>query len=100
MESLLESVYPVHRLDANTEGLVLFARTEEAAARYEQLFYTHELRKIYHAVVRGAPKSAGRLVHWVKKDAEESFVRVCREDEPGAQRCELSYRVSSKATGK
>lgn len=100
LESLLESVYPVHRLDANTEGLVLFARTEEAAARYEQLFYTHELRKIYHAVVRGAPKSAGRLVHWVKKDAEESFVRVCREDEPGAQRCELSYHVLESDGGK
>lgn len=93
LESLFESVYPVHRLDANTEGLVLFARTEEASARYERLFYTHTLRKIYQAVVRGVPKDEGRLVHWVRKDAEESFVRVCGENEPDAQRCELRYRV-------
>jgi len=93
LESLFESVYPVHRLDANTEGLVLFARTEESAAKYEMLFYTHELRKIYHAVVRGVPKSEGHLVHWVQKDADDSFVRLCREGDAGAQRCELEYRV-------
>ncbi|MCE5187714.1 MAG: RNA pseudouridine synthase [Eubacteriales bacterium] len=93
LESLFESVYPVHRLDANTEGLVLFARTEEAAARYEELFFAHNLRKIYHAVVRGVPDKTGRLVHWVVKNAEDSFVRLCREGEPEALRCELSYRV-------
>jgi len=93
LESLFESVYPVHRLDANTEGIVLFARTEESAERYEQLFYTHDLRKIYHAVVRGVPKQEDRLVHWVKKDADESYVRICREGDAGTQRCELSYRV-------
>ena len=93
LESLFESVYPVHRLDANTEGIVLFARTEEAANRYEQLFYTHELRKIYLAVVRGVPKSEGRLVHWVQKSADDSFVRLCREGDAGALRCELEFRV-------
>ena len=95
LESLFECVYPVHRLDANTQGLVLFARTEEAASKYEQLFFTHELRKIYHAVVRGVPKQEGRLVHWVQKDADDSFVRLCREGEPGALRCELAFRVLS-----
>ncbi len=93
LESLLENVYPVHRLDANTEGIVLFARTEEAAEEYERLFFSHELRKIYHAVVRGAPKGADHLVQWVQKDADESFVRLCREGDTGALRCELSYRV-------
>ena len=93
LESLLENVYPVHRLDANTEGIVLFARTEEAAEEYERLFFSHELRKIYHAVVRGVPKSEGRLVHWVQKDADDSYVRLCREGDAGALRCELSFRV-------
>ncbi len=93
LESLFASVYPVHRLDANTEGIVLFARTEEAAQRYEQLFYTHDLRKIYRAVVRGVPEQEGLLVHWVQKNGDESFVRLCREGDAGAQRCELSYRV-------
>ena len=93
LDSLFEGVYPVHRLDANTEGLVLFARTEESAARYEELFFTHTLRKIYHAVICGVPEPSGRLVHWVVKNADDSFVRLCREGEPGALRCELSYRL-------
>ncbi len=93
LESLFDPVFPVHRLDANTEGLVLFARNERAAARYEDLFYRHDLKKTYHAVVRGVPEREGDLVHWVKKDADESFVRLCRESDPGALRCELRYRV-------
>ncbi len=93
LDSLFDGVYPVHRLDANTEGLVLFARTEEAAARYEELFFTHTLRKIYHAVVCGVPEPSGRLVHWVVKNADDSFVQLCREGEPGALRCELSFRL-------
>ncbi|HRX58018.1 MAG TPA: RNA pseudouridine synthase [Eubacteriales bacterium] len=100
LESLFEVVYPVHRLDANTEGIVLFARTQEAAARYETLFYRHELRKIYHAVVRGVPQERGSFVHWLKKDADESFMTVCRQGEPGAQRAELNYRVLKSGGGK
>jgi len=93
LESLFDPVFSVHRLDANTEGLILFARSETAAARYEELFYRHELKKIYHALVKGVPENEARLVHWVKKDADESFVRVCRESDPGATRCELRYRL-------
>ncbi len=93
LESLFETVFPVHRLDANTEGIVLFARTEEAAERYEKLFYTHDLRKIYRAVVRGVPEQKDHLVHWVQKDGDDSFVRLCREGDAGAQRCEMSYHV-------
>lgn len=93
LASLFPAVYPVHRLDANTEGLVLFARTEAAAARYEKLFYRHELKKIYHAIVRGAPEPSGALVHWVQKDDQRAFVRVCSTADEGAMRCELNYRV-------
>jgi 23S rRNA pseudouridine1911/1915/1917 synthase len=83
----------VHRLDANTEGIVVFARNEGTAARYEALFFRHELKKTYHAIVRGTPPKSGRLVNWVKKDAEESFVSICGENDPDALRCELTYRV-------
>jgi len=93
LTSLFPAVYPVHRLDANTEGLVLFARTEAAAARYEKLFYRHELTKLYHAIVRGVPEPSGTLVHWVRKDEQRAFVRVCSAGDEGAMRCELNYRV-------
>lgn len=94
LASLFGAAYPVHRLDANTEGVVLFARSEAAQKRYAEMFRKHELRKIYHCVVCGAPpKNADRLVHWLKKDADAARVSLCSESDAGAQRCELSYRV-------
>lgn len=42
-------IYLVHRLDTPTSGVVLFARTHEAAARFSQLFATSAIRKIYVA---------------------------------------------------
>ncbi len=86
-------LYAVHRLDANTEGLVVFARTQRARTRLEKLFYTHALTKLYHAVVRGTPPGSGTLVHWIVKDGDGAQVRLCRERDAGALRCELAYRT-------
>ncbi len=97
LRSLLCEVYPVHRLDANTEGLVAFARTEEAEKRLLERFRTHALTKVYHAVVRGAPPSEGRLIHYGAKDAEAGYMRVVEKDAPGAVEMRLSYRVLAAA---
>ena len=52
-------VYPVHRLDRPTSGLVLFARSSEAARRLAPLFAERAVAKRYLAVVRGyAPETA------------------------------------------
>lgn len=92
LSALLGTVYPVHRLDANTEGLVVFARTEKMQQALEQSFYHHEPKKLYHAVLCGTPK-AGRMVHYAKKDAQQSFVKLCSPSEPSAQRMESELRV-------
>ncbi len=94
LQSLLGEVYAVHRLDANTEGVTLLARTSAAAARLEKAFQSHTMEKTYLCVVRGAPPAAeGRLIDYVQKDAEDAVVRVCGADAPGALRCELTYRL-------
>ncbi len=46
----------VHRLDRDTAGVLLLARTRKAAARLTSLFRTRDMRKIYWAVVVGKPK--------------------------------------------
>jgi 23S rRNA-/tRNA-specific pseudouridylate synthase len=46
-------IYLVHRLDTPTSGVVLFARTRAAAARFSELFATGAMRKIYVALVDG-----------------------------------------------
>ena len=55
-DQLGQRVYPLHRLDKPTSGVLLFARNEHAAHSYAPLFGgndTPKIRKRYHAVVRG-----------------------------------------------
>ena len=98
LSALFDPLYPVHRLDAITEGLVVFARTESARDRLLDAFYTHETQKIYHAIVLGRPKD-GNYVHYAKKDADAAVMRLCRESDPDALRMELALRVLETKRG-
>lgn len=42
-------IYPVHRLDMDTSGILIFARTPEAAVGLQRQFEAHSVRKTYHA---------------------------------------------------
>ena len=92
LSALFDPLYPVHRLDANTEGLVLFARTEAMRDRLLDAFYRHETEKIYHAVTVGAPRE-GRAVHYAKKDADAALMRLCSKDDPDALTMESEIRI-------
>jgi len=50
---LQQYVYPVHRIDRKTAGVLLFALQPETAAAMQTLFVTQQLRKRYLAIVRG-----------------------------------------------
>lgn len=53
----------VHRLDTDTSGVVLAARTPEAYAFLREEFRAHRVTKQYLALVRGSPPDRGRLEH-------------------------------------
>lgn len=46
----------VHRLDKDTSGVMVVAKTQETLERLSQQFREHSVKKIYHAIVRGAPQ--------------------------------------------
>ncbi len=46
----------VHRLDKETSGVLLIARTAQSAAKYAKLFKTKNIQKVYWALVAGCPK--------------------------------------------
>lgn len=48
------TIYLIHRIDTQTSGVVVFARTRAAAARLSSLFASREIRKTYLAVIEGA----------------------------------------------
>lgn len=54
-------VYPVHRIDRATSGVLVFALDPEAAARLAELFRRREVHKSYLAVVRGYTETEGRF---------------------------------------
>ncbi|MCK6569989.1 RluA family pseudouridine synthase [Myxococcota bacterium] len=62
----------VHRLDKETSGLLIFARTIEAARLLRQMMDTHEIRRIYRCVVQGVPKPpSGMISSMVLRDTGE-----------------------------
>src|SRR5437763_9304763 len=50
-------IYLVHRIDTPTSGVVLFARTRTAAAKFSELFASGAMKKTYVAVVAGELKA-------------------------------------------
>lgn len=57
----------VHRLDRNTSGVMVYAKTSKAAARLSLAIKKHEFEKKYYALVEGVP-SAATLIDFVDKD--------------------------------
>ena len=58
-----QRVYPVHRLDKPTSGVLLFALSPEDAARLTAAFTAGEVRKRYLAVCRGIAPTEGVINH-------------------------------------
>ena len=58
----LAELYPVHRLDKLTSGLVIFARSQAAARLFEQLFREHQVEKYYIALSDKKPKKKQGLI--------------------------------------
>ena len=55
-KDLAIKLYSVHRLDTLTSGLLLFAKSSQAAAEFTQLFTEHKVQKYYLALATGKPK--------------------------------------------
>lgn len=52
-------VYPAHRLDRKTAGVLLFSLDKETDSLLQQQFMRHEISKVYHAIVRGFTDETG-----------------------------------------
>lgn len=60
-KAMKQDVFPVHRLDAPTSGVLLFAMSKPATRELSQLFMNRQLTKTYHAVVRGYTETTGQI---------------------------------------
>ena len=87
-------VYVVHRLDQPVEGILVFAKTREAAASLSKQLSSDEMNKEYRAVVFGSmAEKQGTLVHYLKKEVKGNLSKVAKETDSEAKYAELSYEV-------
>ncbi|MDO4694944.1 MAG: pseudouridine synthase [Eikenella sp.] len=89
-------VYPVHRLDRPTSGVVLFARDSEAARLLTAQFERREVEKVYWAVVRGWPPERGRIDHPLKTLADP-LGEPWADPDKAAQAARTDYRTLARA---
>jgi tRNA pseudouridine65 synthase len=79
-DQLGRPVWPVHRLDKGTSGLLLFALDTDTARHLGQAFeHGQGLHKTYRAMVRGWPADAGEVDHPLRRmsdDARDSRVQL------------------------
>jgi len=86
----------VHRLDKDTAGCLLVAKTRFAAAALSKTFRSRAARKIYWALVAGVPRPRqGRISTFLAKEEreEESFMRIAAHGEKGASHAVTYYAV-------
>lgn len=87
-------IKPCHRLDRNTTGLVLFAKTQESLDILLQKFKDKEIEKHYLATVYGIlPKKQNRLEAYLFKDTKKSLVYISDVIKKGYQKIITSYTV-------
>jgi 23S rRNA pseudouridine955/2504/2580 synthase len=90
----------VHRLDKDTAGCLLVAKTRFAASALAQNFRSRSARKIYWALVVGVPRPRqGRISTFLAKDEreDESMMRIASHGEEGASHAITYYAVVETA---
>ena len=85
----------IHRLDQPVEGLLVFAKTKEAAAKLTKQLSAGTLNKQYYAVICGKPSEiSGRLVDYLVKEGNSG--RIGKSEEKEAKQAILQYRITKE----
>ena len=89
-----------NRIDRNTGGIVIAAKTAEALRVMNQKIKDREIDKRYLAIVEGSPKpKEGSLKGYLFKDAQKNRVYVTDTPQPGSKTCQTNYKTLASAGG-
>ena len=95
-QALGGDLYPVHRLDKNVGGIMVFARNQKTAAALSRSIQEGSLIKEYVALVHGTPPQEGRLQDYLFKDSRKNKVFVVKKQRAGVKEARLSYRTLNR----
>ena len=90
-EQLGGEVFPIHRLDLNVGGVMVYARTKPAAAALSKLVQEGQFVKEYRCLVHGTPPENGVLEDYLFKDSRKNKVFVVKKERKGVKKASLEY---------
>lgn len=97
-DQLGQKVFPVHRLDRKTSGVLLFALNEEVNSLLQQQFQDGMVEKVYHAIVRGYTPDKLDIDYPLKKEdgtIQEAFTSLCT-----LARTEVDFAIGKHPTSR
>ena len=92
-EVLGGEIFPLHRLDKNVGGVMVFARNKKAAAELSAAITKGEMVKEYVAMVHGTPPAEGDWEDLLFKDSRKNKVFVVKRQRAGVKAARLTYRL-------
>ena len=94
------AIFPVHRLDQPTGGVMVYARTQDAAAKLSAQMQSEAFGKEYLAVLDGTPEPAeGELHDLLFFDRQKGKSYAVRRKRAGVKDARLAYRLLAQAEG-
>lgn len=90
-----QHVFPLHRLDRPTSGVLVFALSSEIASNVMPMFANHEMVKTYHAIVRGWIEEGDVLDYPLKEELDKIADKFAKQDKE-AQSAVTEYQPLAK----
>lgn len=98
-ESTEPELYPVHRLDRDTVGIVVYALSAQAAASLSAQIAEGRWSKVYRALLWGIPEEdEGVLCDLLFYDRKRSRSYVVDRERKGVKRASLEYKIISRCS--
>ena len=97
-EQLGGEIFPIHRLDKNVGGIMVYARTRQAAAALSKAVQDGQMVKEYVALVHGTPPESGNWTDLLFKDSSKNKVFVVKKERKGVKKARLEFRTLRQGT--
>ena len=91
-EQLGGELFPIHRLDKNVGGVMVYARTKQAAAVLSKAVQEGTMVKEYVAMVHGTPPEQGDWEDLLWKDSRKNKVFVVKRQRAGVKKARLEFQ--------
>ena len=90
-QALGGTIFTVHRLDKNVGGVMVYARTKQAAAALSRAIQEGTMVKEYVALVHGTPPESGDWQDLLWKDSTKNKVFVVKRERKGVKKARLEF---------